>query len=722
MGWKTAQHTNASRVFATAVVLSAVVLLVSCPTPLTLDDGLDRDLDRPLAGEAVLASSSGDYDTEPTWTWTGDPEEGAGVFRYRLNGGGWSEPTTDTSYTVPPPGIFPGVHLFEVQERNAAGIWSSSARLMKTIKVREPVFVPGGVPVSPTNNPTPEFLWQQFSPPQYGATDRYSWRLQVRSGDDWVPVEDESGDGEAGVTSYLVSAPLADGTYRFGVAEWNEGGERSDFVSTVFVVDATPPGSPTITGPSIVSDASGTTSVFSLTPDTDDTFSEFLFELLDADGLTAGASGTTSDSTLSIPLSSVSGGPGLGTYTLEVRQRDAAANVGVPAIFVVSVEAIPNLVLIGAPLTNNTTPEFEITGNDPGNLDNFFRWVINGTPTGGDFTGPIATAFIQTIPAQTDGTWEIAVQQRRTDLSYTAASPAVTMTIDTTPPLAPVFTVTPPSPTNIATPSFTVTGEAGGTFVYSISGATTIPDSDVPDTGADGVETIVLPLLNDGSNTVSVFQRDLAGNDGPAADFTVIVDTTPPPSPTGLSSPDLLGTPPNQYVQTGTPLFTWIGSGEPGATWEYSLDGGTSWTGTAVENASLALVTGTNYQMVVREIDQAGNVSGSTAPITFDVVDGGSSIITIDNPTVPTFSIANGGVTLDRSVPDAWNLEAVPGMGVTITAFEWLVNGVSKSVAQNFTLNSTDVDTNLGANTLTLFVEINGMWYSDNFVFQVVEN
>jgi hypothetical protein len=112
------------------------------------------------------------------------------------------------------------------------------------------------------------------------------------------------------------------------------------------------------------------------------------------------------------------------------------------------------------------------------------------------------------------------------------------------------------------------------------------------------------------------------------------------------------------------------------------------------------------------------------ADVSVSVVDndGSSSTITIDNPAVPTFSIANGGVTLDRSVPDAWNLDAVAGPGVTITAFDWLVNGVSTSVTQLVTLNSTDPETNLGANTLTLFVQIDGAWYSDSFVFQVVEN
>jgi hypothetical protein len=105
-----------------------------------------------------------------------------------------------------------------------------------------------------------------------------------------------------------------------------------------------------------------------------------------------------------------------------------------------------------------------------------------------------------------------------------------------------------------------------------------------------------------------------------------------------------------------------------------------------------------------------------------DPSEGDSSTITISNPAVPTFVIDNGGVTLDRSVPDVWNLEATAGPGVTITAFDWLVNGTSLGSGQLFALSSTEPALELGANTLALFVLIDGAWYSSSFVFQMVEN
>jgi hypothetical protein len=118
--------------------------------------------------------------------------------------------------------------------------------------------------------------------------------------------------------------------------------------------------------------------------------------------------------------------------------------------------------------------------------------------------------------------------------------------------------------------------------------------------------------------------------------------------------------------------------------------------------------------------DPPGPVAGSD-PAT-DLPEDDSTTITISNPSLPTFGIENAGVTLDRSVPDIWTLEAVVGPGVTVTAYDWLVNGTSLGSAQLFTLSSTEPALELGANTLSLFVLIGGTWYSSSFVLYVVEN
>lgn len=293
----------------------------------------------------------------------------------------------------------------------------------------------------------------------------------------------------------------------------------------------------------------------------------------------------------------------------------------------------------------------------------------------------------------------------------------------------PTLLTVPPSFTNPDNdPVIFIVGGAqeGETFVYSLAGPTPLTDEEVP-ADAAGQAEIPLTGLADGAYTFTVFIRDADGNNGPSSEpYSFVVDTVPPDPPTVdfIANPDFQGTPPNLYTLNQTPTISWTGSGEAGATWEYSIDSGATWTIVTTPSVTLGpLTTGINYGFIVREIDAAGNESGPTPLNEFLYTEGASSTISITNPAVPTFSIDNGGVTLDRSVPpDEWNLVTAPGDGVTITAFDWLVNGVSTSTAQNFTLIATDPSTNLGANTLTLFVQIDGMWYSDSFVFQVVEN
>ena len=279
------------------------------------------------------------------------------------------------------------------------------------------------------------------------------------------------------------------------------------------------------------------------------------------------------------------------------------------------------------------------------------------------------------------------------------------------------------SPTNNATPSFTVTGPAGAIFKYTVTGATDIPEVDVPDVGGTGEETITLAVLDEGLHTVTVYYEDVFGNISSETTFEILTDYTPPPPPTGVDSVDLQGLPPNQFTLNPTPTFSWNGSGETGATWEYSIDLGTTWIAVATPNVTLGpLTTGITYALIVREIDAAGNMSGPTPLISFQYTEGASSTITITNPTVPSFSIDTPGLILDRSAAYDWELTAIPDAGVTIDAHEWLLNGTSKGTGVSLTLNESDPDKVLGANNLTLFVLINGMWYSDSFVFQVVEN
>ena len=222
---------------AGVVVLLALVV-VGCPAPVSLTDDAVRNYDTepPIKPAGSGTPLSDDYDTTPQWNWTG-AGGGLGYFRVRVNGTSWQEGVT-SPWPNPTVDYYPGVYVFEVQERDAAGNWSEVLSVTTTIKVREPTFLsfppaPPGVIV----DQTPMFSWERAPAPyQYGATGRFSFQLERLAGSSWVRVAGESRT-DTTATSYTVSSPLPDGRYRFGVAEWNDGGARSDFVYADFQVD-----------------------------------------------------------------------------------------------------------------------------------------------------------------------------------------------------------------------------------------------------------------------------------------------------------------------------------------------------------------------------------------------------------------------------------------------------------------------------------------------------
>src|SRR5207249_12233901 len=103
-------------------------------------------------------------------------------------------------------------------------------------------------------------------------------------------------------------------------------------------------------------------------------------------------------------------------------------------------------------------------------------------------------------------------------------------------------------------PSFSFTGEAGGTFQCAIDGgafsAYTSPKS--------------YSGLAAGSHTFQVRQTDTAGNTGPAASHTWTIDATAPAAPSITANP---ANPPN----SSSASFSF--SGEAGGTFPCQLDG-----------------------------------------------------------------------------------------------------------------------------------------------------
>jgi len=96
--------------------------------------------------------------------------------------------------------------------------------------------------------------------------------------------------------------------------------------------------------------------------------------------------------------------------------------------------------------------------------------------------------------------------------------------------------------------------------------------------------------------------------------------------------------------------------------------------------------------------------------------------ITINNPDSPVFSISPSSLTLQTGGGITMQeLSVTTDEGITIESYIWQVNGTTRGTETSITLNT---ETNpgwfeLGQNTLTLVIVINGIPYSDNFIFTV---
>ena len=340
-----------------------------------------------------------------------------------------------------------------------------------------------------------------------------------------------------------------------------------------------------------------------------------------------------------------------------------------------------------------------------------------GVRTTNAAAGNAASSYI----SLTDGTtYYWTVEATNAEGNGTLAAPTAAFTVDSTPPTTPTITGVPPDPTNTqGGNTATFTGDPGVDFVYSLSGATSLGDTTVADAGSDGTETVTLPFLNEGATTLSVVARDSGGNESSPANYSFTVDVTVA-TPTGVTGGDVT-TAPTDYTTIPNPSFSWD-AGEAGAEFEYSLDGGTSVEGTTTNTTTtVGPITPGAYDFAVRQVDAASNVSGWSATIPFTYVEPTTVQITISDPTVPNFTIGGGGATLDRTAADVWPL-TVSVIGGTITAYDWWLNGTSQATADTYDLAANDPGTVLGANTLTLFVQIDGRWYSTEILFEVVEN
>ncbi|HCA0686017.1 TPA: BapA prefix-like domain-containing protein, partial [Citrobacter freundii] len=329
-----------------------------------------------------------------------------------------------------------------------------------------------------------------------------------------------------------------------------------------------------------------------------------------------------------------------GTHRFTVTATDAAGNVVTspnPVIVTVDTQAPAAPVIVSATDDVGNAPTDLPTGSRSNDTLPLLKGTgtVDSTITIYDGATPIGTTTVLA-----GGTWSFQVTQPlsegphalsaiATDAAGNASSAGnFTLTIDTTPPAAPVIssaeglvgsstqTLINGGSTKSAEPTLSGTGEPGATI--------TIYDNSAPIGSAlvqpNGTWTFIpdTPLL-DGPHKFTATATDVAGNVGiPSAGFTLTVDNLPPVKPEPPTITDdanpITGIVTNGITNDTTPTFS--GTGSAGDLITIYLSGTPPLQGTATVGADgtwsftpPAPVAPGSYQITVTATDPAGNVS-----------------------------------------------------------------------------------------------------------------
>ncbi|MBN4857998.1 Ig-like domain-containing protein [Citrobacter portucalensis] len=424
------------------------------------------------------------------------------------------------------------------------------------------------------------------------------------------------------------------------------------------------------------------------------------------------------------------------THQFTVSATDAAGNVITsPTVVSVTVDTQPP----GDPVILAATDD---VGNAPidlptGSRSNDTLPELKGTGTDGskitlyDGTTPIGSTTV--LPG---GTWSIQLDQPLSEGSHNLSAIATdvagnasnagtfTLTIDTTPPAAPVIssaegligtnlqTLSNGSSTKSLNPELSGTGEPGAKITIYDNGGSIGTVTVQP----DGTWTFTPTSLADGPHKFTATATDVAGNTGiPSASFTLTVDNTPPAQPGAPIITDdvapVTGVVTNGNTNDTTPTFS--GTGNVGDLITIYLNGTPPLQGTTTVGADgtwnftpPAPVTPGTYQVTLTATDPAGNISQPSTAITLNID---------TTPSAPPVIIAandNVGDIMGDLAPNAVTDDTTPtirGTGVngdiitlynggtvigtaTVAGGTWSITPGTALANGNYTLSATATD------------------------------
>ncbi|HKP94239.1 MAG TPA: Ig-like domain-containing protein [Fibrobacteria bacterium] len=431
----------------------------------------------------------------PTWTWSASGG-GNGDFRFILDGGAAATaPTTHDTLFMPLTPLDSGVHVLYVQERDAAGNWSSSASAPIRIDLNPPP--PPAVSVSADskpNNPAPTWIWESGKGDGMGV-----FRFKL---DD----PDAISGTETGARSFK-PAPLSDGLHILYVAERDSAGNWSLAGKAGITLDLAPPPPPKVGAQASLSDTMPIRGPVSLQRPTwtwstggGDGTGRYRIRL---DTAVFSPASPTTKAKAFVPAANLAEG----AHTLYVQESDSADNWSETAAWTVVVDLTPPTAptVSGITPTNNRKPIWSWLSGGGG--AGFYRYCMD--------CADIATTFSLTQSASYspvgdlgEGLHKLTVQERDSAGNW-SASGSFAIRVDLTPPLAPKIIEKPITPTYLPGPrwAWSTSGGGAGFFRFRFDNK----DMSSADSG-ETTETQLNTAATAGYHSLYVQERDTAGN------------------------------------------------------------------------------------------------------------------------------------------------------------------------------------------------------------------
>jgi hypothetical protein len=474
----------------------------------------------------------------------------------------------------------------------------------------------------------------------------------------------------------LTTAALADGGHKFTATATTSAGTSGASSALSVTVDTAAPKAPTIaTSTSAATLAS--THIATLTGTAEANSSIKVFDGATQVGTaTANASGAWSFTTAALAV---------GSHSFTAKAMDAAGNTGVAsaalAVAVTTTSSTPP----SAPTIASFSTDSGVVGDGITN-DNTLtltgKAAANSTVKVFDGAKQVGTAT-----AGSDGSWSAitsvlndakhALTAKVTDASgqTSAASAALTVTIDTSAPGAPTIAESSSSAAFAKTASLT----AGSTNAITLTGAAEANSTiDIFDggkqigtstAGANGVWTYTTGTLASGNHSFTAKAVDVAGNMGAAsAALTVNVPTTsaPPAAPNIASFSNDSGVAGDHITNDNT--LTLSGTAVANAT--VTMFDGTKQIGTAIADkggawtyTTAALADG-SHTLTATDTDASGHASSASSALS----------VTVDThaPTAPTLGVfsSDGNAVSGTTPVDDFLLKGTAEANSTVHVFD----------------------------------------------------